>query len=204
MEMDEDDLKMVRLLGHKRYDKFCRTRCETLSSQHDKGRLSTAIWEELTDMWLYLADTQPTHKHIMSMTAKQWHAVDVISLRLNHALAIETTNSNPLQTTLTAATVTKMDMNIPSFLKYVHVNLKDKNQILSFYDNLVTQSAGFHIFIRPSDEINSIDGVVPDNMLPEVREATGIALYTKFQQKDSIDKEKSAAQNSVVDNNRWI
>ena len=107
MEMDEDDLKMVRLLGHKRYDKFCRTRCETLSSQHDKGRLSTAIWEELTDMWLYLADTQPTHKQIMAMTAKQWQAVDVISLRFNHALAIETTKSNPLQSTLTAATVTK-------------------------------------------------------------------------------------------------
>ena len=188
MEMDEDDLKMVRLLGHKRYDKFCRTRCETLSSQHDKGRLSTAIWEELTDMWLYLADTQPTHKHIMSMTAKQWNAVDVISLRLNHALAIETTKSNPLQSTLTAVTVTKTDMNVPSFLKYVHVNLKDKNQILSFYDNLVTQSAGFRICLRPSDDITITKGVVPDNMLPDVEAATAIALYSKLRQRDTIDK----------------
>ena len=61
MEMDEDNLKIVRLLGHKRCDKFRKSRCKTLSSQHDKGRLSTAIWEDLIYMWLYLADTQPTH-----------------------------------------------------------------------------------------------------------------------------------------------
>ena len=132
MEMDEEDLKMVRLLGHKRYDKFCKTRCETLSSQHDKGRLSTTIWEELIDMWLYIDDTAPTHKQIMAMTAKEWSLIDVITLSLQHGLKIDTDKTNPPLPTLTAETVNKTDINILSFLKYVNVELTDKIRFLTF------------------------------------------------------------------------
>ena len=70
--MDEDDLKMVRLLGHKRYDKFRKTRCETLSCHHDKVQLSTVIWAELTDMWIYLVENHPKHEQIMEMASNQW------------------------------------------------------------------------------------------------------------------------------------
>ena len=129
------------------------------------------------------------------MTTKQWQLVDLISLRLAHALQINTVKSSPLLPKFIAVTVTRIDMNVVSFLKYVDVTLTDKNQILSFYDKLVTQSAGFHIFLRPSDNITSTKGVVPNNMLPEVEAVTAVSLYTKLQQKDIIDKTYSTGQN---------
>ena len=66
---------------------------------------------------------------------------------------------------------------------------------MNFYDNLVTQAAGFNIFLRPSDEISRARGVLPDSMDPHAENATATALYTKFRQADTIAKDYSAAHN---------
>ena len=58
---------------------------------------------------------------------------------------------------------------------------------------MVTQAAGFNIFLRSSDEINRINGVVPDYMDPHTESATATALYTKFRQTDTIAKDYSPA-----------
>ena len=60
---------------------------------------------------------------------------------------------------------------------------------------MVIQAAGFNIFLRPSDEITKVNGVIPDYMDPDTESATATALYTKFRQTDTIAKEYSAAHN---------
>ena len=89
-------------------------------------------------------------------------------------------------------------MERTKFLKYVSVVLTDKSQIINSYDNLVTQAAGFHIFLRPSNEITRVKGVVPDYMDPDAENSTATALYTKFRQTDTIAKGYSAAHNLLA------
>ena len=74
----------------------------------------------------------------------------------------------------------------------------DKRQFINFYDNLVTQAAGFHIFLQPSDEITRVKGVVPNYMDPEAEIVTSTTLYTKLYQIDTIAKEYSAAHNLLA------
>ena len=57
------------------------------------------------------------------------------------------------------------------------------------------KGAGYHIFLRPSDDRTSTEGAVPDNILPDVEAATAVSLYTKLQKKDTINKTYSAGQN---------
>ena len=115
----------------------------------------------------------------MLMTAATWQDMDNIMLRLNH-IRISIAVYTSLKSSVITTTVIFSNMETTNFLKYVSVVLMDKSQFLNFYDNLVTQAAGFHIFLRLSDEITRVKGVVPDYMDPDVENATVTALYTKF------------------------
>ena len=98
---------------------------------------------------------------IMLMTPHEWITMDVMTLHLNH-VSITTAMSNTPEPSIKATTITLSKMETTNFLKYVSVVLTDKSQFLIFYDNLVTHAAGFNIFLRPSNKIARIKGVIPD------------------------------------------
>ena len=68
------------------------------------------------------------------------------------------------------------------------MNLKEKFQILNFYNNLVTQSKAYNIFLNPGAGITTALGAQTKNMREDSRIATSTALYTKFCQIGTIDE----------------
>ena len=50
------------------------------------------------------------------------------------------------------------------FLKYVYIKLSDKEQIINFYDILVTQATSYSIFMCPSSDISENNDVILDGM----------------------------------------
>ena len=89
-----------------------------------------------------------SYNSVILMTAATWQAFDINMLRLNHVMISVVVSATP-KPSVTATTTTLSNMETTNFLKYISVVLIDKSQFLNFYDNLVTQAAGFHMFLRP-------------------------------------------------------
>jgi len=94
--------------------------------------------------------------------------------------------------------MTKSKIESTNFQKYCNIPLTNKKQIANFYDNLVSQASAFSIFIRPSMERTSKNGVILDLLSQEYQDATETALYTKFYQADEIDKSYTDAQHLLM------
>jgi len=130
------------------------------------------------------------------MASNTWDLFNVSLLCVNHTLSkTSVTLSKP---TITAHTVATTQIEVTNFLKYCSVSLRDKTQIINFYDNLVTQATGYSIFIRPSTDITPLDGVLPDNTKSDCISMTATAIYTKLSQADSIATEYTDAHNILV------
>ena len=69
---------------------------------------------------------------------------------------------------------------------------------MHFYDNLVSQVSGFNIFLRPSDEITTTDGVIPDILDEECKKIMGTALYSKFNAEGTIASTYTDAHNLLA------
>ena len=146
---------------------------------------------------MYIDAVDPDYVSVMLMMAATWETMDIMTLRLNQ-VSISTAMSASPKPSITATTVTLSNMETTNFLKYFSVVLTDNSQFLNFYDNLVTQAAGFNIFLRPSNEITRVKGVVLDYMDPDAENATATALYTEFRQIYTITKGYSAAHNLLA------
>ena len=132
----------------------------------------------------------------MAMTAASWDMVDVSILRMNHDLSQSAIVD--VKPSVTPATVTRSQIESTNFQKYYNIPLTNKNQTANFYDNLLSQASAYNIFIRPSMELTSNDGVIPDLLSQELQDVTATALYTKFCQADVINKSYTDAQNLLM------
>ena len=114
-------------------------------------------------------------------------------IRANHVL--EKVSLKHTLPTITAANVTSTNIEGTYFLKYVHISLIYKDQILNFYINLVTQATRYNVFLRPSLEVTKIDGVIPDDMSSDCITLIATTLYFKFCQKGTIASSCQDAHN---------
>ena len=188
LELEEADISFLRKQGWWRYSKFARMEPDALAKIEDN--ITTACWQEIRYFRMYIDECAPSAIAIMAMTDITWADVDLGLLKMKHELR-EASKTSQSSTTniLTPDMVSPAQINATNFLKYVHVSLKDKNQILNFYKNLVTQSKAYNIFITPESDITKSLGAQPLHMSDESRDATSTALYTKFCQIGTIDLE---------------
>ena len=186
LELEEADISFLRKQGWWRYSKFARMEPDALAQIEDN--ITTACWQEIRYFRMYIDECAPSAFAIMAMTDNTWADVDLGLLKMKHELR-EASKTSQSSTTniLTPDMVSPAQINATNFLKYVHVSLKDKNQILNFYKNLVTQSKAYNIFITPESDITKSLGAQPLHMSDESRDATSTALYTKFCQIGTID-----------------
>ena len=190
---------MVGRAGYKKFNVFRIATYKTLTAFRDKDTLSFSLWQELSDFCMYIDEVEPDYNLVVQMTAASWEVVDIMILQLNHKIISAAVAASP-KPSITAITVTMSTMKTTDFLKYSSVVLTDKSQFLNFYDNLVTQAAGFNIFLCPSDEITKVKGMVPDYMDAYPKHVTSTAIYTKLRQIDTIAKDYSAAHNLTTTN----
>ena len=198
LELDSEEMAMVGAAGFKNFSVFKVVSYGTVESLRDKDKITVSLWQELSDFRMYIdAVDNPEYGWVTGMTAQTWAIMDIMTLCLNH-ISISSAISATPKASINTTTVNLSNMETINFLKYVSFMLTDKSQFLSFYDNLVTQAAGFNIFLQPSNEVTRAKGVIPDYMDPDAESATATALYTKFRQIDSIAKEYSAAHNFLA------
>ena len=180
LELHSDDITALKNTGGMwNYKKLDRTSYDFLNKLFKSNDITLAALQYLSDWKMYVDETKPSTNAIMAMTCDSWDLVDVTVLRINHTLTKSTltTKSSP---TVTADTVTASQIEATNFLKYCNVSLRDKSQILNFYDNLVTQATGYNIFLRPSMEITPLNGVIPDYLSSDCESMTATALYSKL------------------------
>ena len=198
LELHSDDITALKNTGGMwNYKKLDRTSYDFLNKLFKSNDITLAALQYLSDWKMYVDETKPSTDAIMAMTCDSWDLVDVTVLRINHTLTKSTltTKSSP---TVTADTVTASQIEATNFLKYCNVSLRDKSQILNFYDNLVTQATGYNIFLRPSIEITPLDGVVPDFISYDCERMTATALYSKLSQNDTIAIDYADAHNMLA------
>ena len=95
--------------------------------------------------------------------------------------SITSPNKKPTPTsTVTYPTITHTCIDVSFFLKYVHVNLKDKTGILNFYDNIYVQSRRCNIFLHVKEDIYPVNGIIPDSIANASTIATGVALQSEL------------------------
>ena len=118
--------------GFHKINSFKRIYYDTLHHMRDKHTITTSLWQELSDMRMYM-DTMDAKNNgwIMPMTPEEWVTMDIMTLRLNH-VTITTAMSNPPEPSIDATNVTLPKKETTNFLKYVSVVLTDKSQFLKF------------------------------------------------------------------------
>ena len=199
LEIDPTDITaLTNKGGFKSYPKYCKVTDDKLELLYKSNHITLSCWIELQSFRMYIDENSPSYDDIIAMTADDWAAVDTEMLRLNHSLRTALLASPVPSITTTADTVTPAQIQATNFLKYVHVSLKDKFQILNFYSNLVTQSEAHNVYLTPSEEITALLGAEPHGMSTESRNATVTVLYTKICQKDTIDPVYKDAHQRVV------
>ena len=125
------------------------------------------------------------------MTSEYWFNIDrdLIELKFNqHPTSLSTTTSlaktlftHPTTTAiLNPTTITTSDILATNFLKYSSMKLNGKDSILNFYDAINIQGIRYHIFLRPSNEIDRSHGAKPDGISIECSEMTNTTIYTKL------------------------
>ena len=193
---DDEDIASCISAGLKYYRNIPNMSYEDIETLRKDNKISMPIWRSLSDFKMYIDATTPSLAAIMLMTEASWDAVDLILLRINHGL--KQTSIEDTKPEITADTVTSTQINTIPFLKYCDVNLLDKSNIIHFYDNLLIQAKGYHIFLRPSDEITSTDGVIPDGLSKQCRDMTATALHSKLSQSKSIAESYVDAKNLLA------
>ena len=126
---------------------------------------------------MYADVTDPLPAAVMAMSYASWELADITVLRINHEL--EKTVISHSKPVIIADTVTSSQIEETNFLKHCNVNLKDKYQIINFYDNIFTQAIGYNIFLGTSKEITPTDGDIPDHLFPKCCTSMVTALYSK-------------------------
>jgi len=199
LELDADDINALtgpigKIRSMRDFNK--KLTIDGLNTLRKEGTISMSCWQCLTDLKVYLADQPSSYKSLMAMTIDTWDDLDMSVLRLNHKLA--SANITTVTPTLNSNTVTHSDIDISSFLKYVHLSLLDKAHILSFYDLLLTQAIGHNIFLRPASEITRSEGVVPDGLDATCTQLTATALHSKLSATGTINMAYVDAHNLLA------
>ena len=103
---------------------------------------------------MYINECAPSNLAIMAMAVDTWADVDQSMLKMKSTLRAAA-QSVPSSTTgiFTPQIIAPSHILATSFLKYVHVILKDKSQILNFYKNLVTQYNDYNVSLTPEEAI---------------------------------------------------
>ena len=94
LDLDTEDIELVGKAGYRKYNVFSKVSYNTLTVLRDKDKITTSLWQQLSDFRMYIDAVDPSYATIMLMTAASWDDVDVIMLRLNHVLT-ETAVSSP-------------------------------------------------------------------------------------------------------------
>ena len=157
LDVDAPDIKALSKAGIKYYRKLVNFEFKDFDTLREDGDITMSCWRDMTDFKLYVDATNPSKAFIMAMTSESWDSVDIKMLRINQSFA--STAIAASKPTLTADTVTPSQIETIAFLKYVHISLLDKNHILQFYNLLLTQACGYNIFLRPTSDITSTDGI---------------------------------------------
>ena len=195
LEIDPADITaLTNKGGFRTYTKYCKVTDDKFELLYKSNHITLSCWIELQSFRMYIDENSPSYDDIIAMDADDWAAVDTDMLRLNHSLRTALLASPVPTITTTADTVMPAQIQATNFLKYVHVTLKNKHQILNFYSNLVTQSEAHNVFLTPSDKITALLGAEPQAMKSDSRNATATVLYTKFCQTDTIDPSYKDAQ----------
>ena len=124
LEIDTTDMTALRNKGgFKTYPKYRKWDYDKIEMIYKSNHITLSCWIELQEFRMYIDENSPSYDDIMAMDA------DTDMLRLNHSLKTALLTAPVPTITVTADTVTPADITATNFLKYVHVSLKDKQQI---------------------------------------------------------------------------
>ena len=117
---------MVGRAGYKKLNVFRNASYKTLTTLRDKDKLTTSLWQELSDFRMYIDAVDPDYNSVVLMKSATWQVVEIIMLRLNHVMISAVVSAIP-KPSVTTTTITLSNMETTNFLKYVSVVLTEKS-----------------------------------------------------------------------------